>query len=911
MHFYRRLPQGSTLEITSFFMNRSLTSRMLMLGLPLLVAVLLLIFAATGSSIESIVDRAIARNAQLQSQAMRLALEQTMEETRNQLLILAAGSMDSKDMASRLKFRAKAEGLRYRELAFEGVAPDDRYLLLNFGGDIINVPLRQAQTSPTGPFHAISGEQRPGHVNVAQPVEAAYSMVPVNGSARNITLCVLRFSTPVYDADGSFRGYLMLSLDLRELRDIVSAYSAPDALLAASGDDVRVRTLFFDREGWMLFQSENPDAGLPQKSLGTDIVRAGFTGDFGRPGFNTAFRPGPDYLNYWDMVANVQDGRSGQLPLYENGTPWSNNQLRVERVSYVPVSFHPVTQGAPVVIGGLAVLDTSFTTTRTGMQLMGIYACSFSGGLLLLSLSLWWLARQAGKSLNAVTDELERRNAQGDTEDLDMPQLPRELERVKCGINILLGRLRLATTQRRLQEEAEDAMQRREPLTDLPHPEDLPASGLVGSSPAMMTLYDNVRKAAQVMADVLVVGETGTGKELVSEAIHRLSARGSGPFITINCGALDENLLMDTLFGHVKGAFTEARAPRKGAFLTAQGGTLMLDEVGNAAPKVQQALLRALSTRRIRPLGSDEDVPFDTRIIAATNALLLEDAQKGSFREDLYYRLAVITIHTPPLRERKADIPSLTVYFLHEALKARARAAEKDAREPGAAKQPVIEVLPQVSRGAMTKLMDYDWPGNVRELKNTLTRALAFCEGRTLHEEDIKLGPSVSPSVDASQGETAVPQPQETTSRQSNPAGQGNSMGSATSGSDAPPARQTNPATGNAACCNDEPEPLAAQDYADTEWDTTLPSSGAPSDRLTDLMRGAGAAEKLNRRLVEAWPHIVSRGGISRQEYQSMAGKDISMRTAQYDLQLLVQLGLVRKEGRGPAQRYVVIGGSR
>ena len=204
----------------------------------------------------------------------------------------------------------------------------------------------------------------------------------------------------------------------------------------------------------------------------------------------------------------------------------------------------------------------------------------------------------------------------------------------------------------------------------------------------MLLLYENVRKAAQVMADVLVVGETGTGKELVSEAIHKLSPRGAGPFITINCGALDESLLMDTLFGHVKGAYTEARASRKGAFLTAQGGTLMLDEVGNAAPKVQQALLRALSTRRIRPLGSDEDVPFDTRIIAATNALLREDSQNGSFREDLYYRLAVITINTPPLRDRKADIPSLIVYFLSEALTARARQkAEAAANRPGAAAQ--------------------------------------------------------------------------------------------------------------------------------------------------------------------------------------------------------------------------------
>lgn len=148
-----------------------------------------------------------------------------------------------------------------------------------------------------------------------------------------------------------------------------------------------MRTLFFDRDGWMLFQSEVPDAGLAQRSLGTDAVRAGFIGDFGRPGFNTAFRPGPEHLNYWNMVSDVQEGKSGQLPLSENSSLWSSSQMRVERVSYVPVTFSPASQ-ATIVLGGLAVLDTSFTTTRTGVQLMGIYVGAFVGGMLLLGLSL-------------------------------------------------------------------------------------------------------------------------------------------------------------------------------------------------------------------------------------------------------------------------------------------------------------------------------------------------------------------------------------------------------------------------------------------------------------------------------------------------------------------------------------------
>lgn len=963
MRFYRTLPGGSTLDITSFFMNRSLVSRMLILGLPLLTVVLLLIFVATGSSIENIVNRAIARNAQLQAQGMRLALEHALAETRNQLLILAAGSMDPADMKNRLEFRARADGLHYREVAYVGLAPENRYLLLNHESQVIRVPMHVALDSPSSPFHNISGEQRPGYVNVGQPMEAVYSMVPVNKSLQSLSLHVLRFFTAVHDKEGNFNGYLLLSLDMKDLRDIVSRYSSPEAPIAASGTETRVRSLFFDREGWMLFQSETPDAALAGKSLANDSVRAGFWGDYGRPGFSMAFRPSPEHINYWSMVADVQAGQASQLPMTESSTVWSNGQMRVERVSYVPISFTPGSGGDPIVLGGLAVLDTSFTTTRTGMQVMGIYAVSFLGGMLLLTLSLWWLARQMSKSLNTLGWALHKRNITDGSEDLDLPSLPKELESVKADINTLLGRLRQARIQRLSHEALQDAQWQREPAPDLPHPEDLPASGLVGTSPAMQTLYDQVRKASQVLADVLVIGETGTGKELVSEAIHRLSARASGPFITINCGALDENLLMDTLFGHVKGAFTEARQARKGAFLAAEGGTLMLDEVGNAAPKVQQALLRALSTRRIRPLGSDQEVPFDTRIIAATNASLLEDAREGSFREDLYYRLAVITIHTPPLRERKTDIPSLTVYFLTEAVKTRARADETDAPDDAdsesngsssatpsriikGARMPHAAQMPQISRGALAKLMGHSWPGNVRELKNTLTRALTFCEENILYAENIQLGsittPSGSNAADTreKQADDHMADPQMQNGRDGLQARAGCAAGwndnDAAIGSHAPspcganampPAdcdeNQTSgqnfsslsgsasPVSGVAAPANPPRQtPLYAPGLERASGQESAlapaPAIGAnPADALGG--KANTVMPRLNSRQTEMWPRLVALGSISRQEYQQMLGKDISMRTAQYDLQLFVQMGLVRKEGRGPAQRYVVV----
>ena len=163
--------------------------------------------------------------------------------------------------------------------------------------------------------------------------------------------------------------------------------------------------------------------------------------------------------------------------------------------------------------------------------------------------------------------------------------------------------------------------------------------------------------------DVLIIGETGTGKQLAADAIHHLSPRKRKPFTSINCGELDENLLLDTLFGHVKGAFTEARGDRKGAFLEADGGTLFLDEIQTASMSVQQSLLRAIAMPKIKPLGSDREIDVDVRLIAATNIDLSTLIEQNRFRSDLYFRLKVISIHTPPLREHRENLPLLAGYF--------------------------------------------------------------------------------------------------------------------------------------------------------------------------------------------------------------------------------------------------------
>ncbi|MDO4768725.1 MAG: sigma 54-interacting transcriptional regulator, partial [Pseudomonadota bacterium] len=340
----------------------------------------------------------------------------------------------------------------------------------------------------------------------------------------------------------------------------------------------------------------------------------------------------------------------------------------------------------------------------------------------------------------------------------------------------------------------------------------------------MQQMKRDIVKASQVDVDVLIEGETGTGKQLAAEAVHRLSQRAVKPFISINCGELDEALLLDTLFGHIKGAFTDGKEDRKGAFLEADGGTLFLDEIQSASLKVQQSLLRALSLRKIKPLGSDRDISVDVRLITATNAELRRLIAEGKFREDLYYRLKVITIQTPALRHHRQNVPVLAMHFLQE--------GERMAGKTGLV----------LSRGALRVLVSYSWPGNIRELKHLIITAAVMAEDNVIQAE--QLGIDTVSEDSAFSGETSF-----------------------------------FPA--------DPESPAVAEKNSESETD-------------------AGMMEmELNRRQMLAWEYAGRNGSITSKELMDILGGSISKRTASYDIQDLVNRGLLTKVGRGPATRYV------
>jgi DNA-binding NtrC family response regulator len=283
----------------------------------------------------------------------------------------------------------------------------------------------------------------------------------------------------------------------------------------------------------------------------------------------------------------------------------------------------------------------------------------------------------------------------------DFVTKPFEIETIALTLERAVGYRRLRTEVRRLRLAAGDTR-------DDADADGLPGTALLGRSPPIRRVYDTVLRAAPSDVSVLITGESGTGKELVARALHDKGRRPGGPFVAINCGALPESLLESELFGHTRGSFTDARTSRAGLLVRASGGTLFLDEIGEAPPGLQAKLLRALEEKRVRPVGGDEERPFDARIICATNRDLETEIENGRFRSDLYYRVNVIRIDLPPLRARGDDVLLLAQRMVAHVA-------------PASGKNVV-----GISAAAAQKLLAYSWPGNVRELRNCVERAVAL-----------------------------------------------------------------------------------------------------------------------------------------------------------------------------------------
>lgn len=310
----------------------------------------------------------------------------------------------------------------------------------------------------------------------------------------------------------------------------------------------------------------------------------------------------------------------------------------------------------------------------------------------------------AMNSVNAAVEAMKRGAA-------DFITKPFELDALRIKVRNLLEKRELEEEVERLRDEVEDRQQ---------------LGGMVGRSDVMRALFRNVERVAKSEATVLITGESGTGKELVARAIHDLSSRAEGPFIVVNCGAIPHELIESELFGHEKGAFTGATDRRIGRLESAHGGSLFLDEIGELDPAVQVKLLRALQERTFERVGSNTTIKVDLRIVTATNRDLAKDVAQGKFREDLYYRINVVPIELPTLRERREDIRLLAHTFLSRA---------------GSNKK--------LTAAALGSLEGYGWPGNVRELENAIEHGLAFSDGDTIDQQDLPVSVGRSGQAEA------------------------------------------------------------------------------------------------------------------------------------------------------------------
>lgn len=716
----------STLFFDRCVRQIGLRGKLLMALLPPVVAVLLVTGYASYTVTNGFIDIALERTVKLHTMAVAHELEEYLDECRKDLLFFAGGDMSPDSLQAGFERRLAVGGREYFELCFIPASGGDPVVLVRQGEGVHRIARADLVGVRPNPFAELDGlgSMETGQVSVSGVLEATYPMPTPAAANRYATHRVVRLATPVPGNAKSPAGLLFLSFEAASLRNILSWYNSEQSPLWAfpRSDELRF-SYYLDRDGWMLFQSG--DYAHDDEKLATFLAREGFSGTLGKPGHSAAFRPNEKYRRYWKAVEDIREGDNGLVKIAQE--PGGDSEVDAYYFSYAPVAFQAMPGKVPEVLGGVVFVDRSQLPVVAGYRNLDVMLFVTAGAIVLISFLIFWFGRLITKPIRELAAAVNSISPLEEMEEIRLPYSGFDIITLQASINNIIRRVRRQVEEIQAKDEVILNVNKRE-RAPLDREKEILAEAelsripeIVGTGPAIAGLKVNILKAAQVEVDVLITGETGTGKQLVAEAIHNHSGRQGSPFLSINCGALDENLLLDALFGHVKGAFSEARDDRNGAFVEADGGTLFLDEIQSASPKVQQSLLRALASRRIKPLGSDREVVVDVRIVAATNVdipMLIEDQ---SFREDLYYRLKVVSITTPPLREHRENIPLLSVFYLRQAEQLAGR-----------------ETL-DLSKGALAKLVGYDWPGNVRELVNCITRAAVMAETDVIQPEEVRL----------------------------------------------------------------------------------------------------------------------------------------------------------------------------
>ncbi|MBE9581601.1 MAG: sigma 54-interacting transcriptional regulator [Proteobacteria bacterium] len=711
------------------FRTWRLRTKLLVALIPSVVIILIITGYITAWFSLRFLNDAVKRSLEIQTVSVAREFEVFLKQCKEDLLIIAEGPIARQALRRHLESRRTISGRPYRELAYISEGESENIFFKAAEGHISYVQAKDVAKISPSPFLLSDSvrELKGGEVWISDIIEVVYPFGEQNRAGTKAAT-IIRFAAPCYDENNSRAGVLLLSVDAHHLAKIFSQFNSPlSPEFARTVSPGSRYGYFFDKAGWILFHSEKttgafqePPAEPALAEINGAMVKRG--------GLGYAFRPGSADKNYWKILEQVRGGRHGSIKMIDLGD-YGRPSRNPHWHGYAPIRFGVSSEGKPVVFGGVVLCDRSNLTLWAGYKQIDVMFLVTVSTTIIISILIFGLSRIITRpilDLSAVVNHIQKT---GKLQEITLPEYDDETSGLQRAINNMIITLKKQMEEIRLKDERiqkeserETARLGEEVNALRKRLESHEIEEIVGFGPVMDSLKANILRAASVDADVLIIGETGSGKQLAAEAIHKHSSRSQGPFISINCGALDENLLLDTLFGHVKGAFTEARGDRKGAFLTAEGGTLFLDEIGTASPRVQLALLRAISMRNIKRLGSDAEIHVNVRLITATNVELSKLIKQGLFREDLYYRLEVITIHTPSLRNHKENIPVLVKDFLNQA----GRLMNKE--DVG------------ITKGALEKMKNYHWPGNIRELMNCVTRAVAMVDGKLIHVDDIELG---------------------------------------------------------------------------------------------------------------------------------------------------------------------------
>ncbi len=717
--FRRFLPSFGMLETST------LRKRLLAFLVPSALIIFVLAGYATYRVHMEFITLALERYSRLNVATTAHAIEQFFSSCRRDLVLAARQPLSAEDMRRHLENLHQTGEAGYIEFGYITKGAGEHIVFVVSEDNIVQLPdakIRDIRPSPALYYGNVNHLDR-DEVWLSPLTEVEYPFPTESNVNNRIALKVYRLVTPYYSQYNDRLGYLYIGVDGRMVRNILSVHNSDQSpvFVFPRNPTLQRYFYFFDKEGWILFESYA--VSEPHAELSTLDVRVAKQGTMGRPGLPSAFRPVAEESRYWAMLEDVRNGSKGLMR--EKGDTVESPLVR-EFLAYSPVRLFPSSDKSPEVVGGVAYVDRSRLTEVAGYRHLEVMVIIVLLAGAALALIIILVASTTTRPLLEMARSLKELRSEGQFREIHLAKGGYEVQIMQNAINDMIGTIKDQLKEIRLRDKAIESVALKEPavMTEPPLPkgetEEL-FPEFIGSGQLMEQLKGDIVKAAQVDVDVLIVGETGTGKQLAAEAIHRLSRRFGRPFTSINCGELDENLLLDSLFGHVKGAFTDGKGERKGAFLEADGGTLFLDEIQSASSRVQQALLRAVAMRKVKPLGSDKEVDVDVRLVTATNADLKGLIEAGKFREDLYYRLRVITINTPALREHRENIPFLANHYLKE--------AEKMAGREGLS----------ISRGALDKLMGYHWPGNIRELKNVIITAGVMAEGRVIQAEQLNV----------------------------------------------------------------------------------------------------------------------------------------------------------------------------